>query len=563
MLPYEVRHAAVADLARAGARLRPDHLVADARRCGLRGDGVTNDQPALAALVERLGAAYADDGRVRVIWCPPGVYSIRDAGTVWRSGVSLIGAGPGATRFVLSNPGNRADPTPLAHFTTLEHGADRDHHIADCTFAGFEIDGSGVALTQYDHLAKGLGLQYVLRGRFQDLYIHHTAATGLGCDFLQDTVISQVVANGCGRLDDGREMGGAGIGIGIGGWGTSERLSVSDCTTVGNGTNGIFVELQKDYWPPPRGIRIIGCHAEGNRFGISDWGADGLIVSACTLIGNLEAGFDVSALGTAGVAGRGGIVADCVIDGNARDGISVGNTPGPYVIRGNRISGNGGYGYREHNLGRGYQEPALDIVLDGNEIWGNSLDGVRVDRALTDAALVGNRIRNNGRRVGPAATGGGTSVAYTAMSMVDTSADWAPDGHRGKILRVRDRVAVVTANTATELTLAPVRPGAQTAWSGAVPAPGTSYELPAGPDIRAGVAIAAPVDSATIRGNRIWDNQREKTQSYGIWITGRGSCTGCRVTDNDLAGNARRAIRLDTPPTGGRWARNQEELDWG
>nr|WP_244454297.1 right-handed parallel beta-helix repeat-containing protein [Micromonospora echinofusca] len=542
-------------------RLPPDELVRDARRYGLRGDGVTNDQPALAALVSELGDAYAADGQPRMIWCPPGVYAIQDAGTAWRSGVSLVGAGPGITRFVLGNPGNRAEPVPLAHFTSEQHGAGRDNHLADCVFAGFEIDGSGVALTRYDHRAKGLGLQYVLRGRFQDLYIHDTAATGLGCDFLQDTVISGVVANGCGRLDNGSDLGGAGIGVGIGGWGTSERLCITACTTVGNGTNGIFVELQKDWWPRPRGIRIVGCHAEGNRFGISDWGADGLVVSACTMLGNLEAGFDVSALSRAGVAGRGGIVADCVIDGNVRDGISVGNTPGPYAIRGNRISGNGGYGYREHNLGRGYQEPALDIVLDGNEIWGNSLDGVRVDRALTDAALVGNRIRNNGRRMEPAASGAGPSVAYTATTLVDTTADWAPDGHRGKLLRVGERTAVVTANTATVLTLAPVRPGAPTAWSGPVPAPGTGYRLPAAPEVRAGIAIAAPVDSATIRANRIWDNQHEKTQDHGIWINDRGRCVGCRVVDNELAGNAGSALRLDTAPVGGRWAGNGDEPD--
>ena len=193
-----------------------------------------------------------------------------------------------------------------------------------------------------------------MRGVFRDLYIHHTAATGLGCDFLQDTLIDGVVVVGCGRLDNGEQMGGAGIGVGIGGWGTRRAAH----------RHQLHRRRQRHQRHLPRaaegrtghrraGIRIIGCHAEGNRFGISDWGADGLIVSACTMIGNLEAGFDVSAQGTTGVAGRGGIVTDCVIDGNVRDGISIGNTPGPYTIRGNRISGNGRYGYPQHNLGRG------------------------------------------------------------------------------------------------------------------------------------------------------------------------------------------------------------------
>ncbi|MFD1322582.1 right-handed parallel beta-helix repeat-containing protein [Micromonospora sonneratiae] len=535
-------------------------LVCNAREHGLVGDGVTNDQPALAELVDRLGSACAADGRPRVIHCPPGVYSIQDRGTVWRSGVSLIGAGSGVTRFALSNPGDPTAPTPLAYFTTLQHGAERDNHIADCTFAGFEIDGSGVRLPSYDVLAKGLGLQYVLRGRFHDLYIHDTAATGLGCDFLQDTVVEGVLTVRCGRLDSGRQMGGAGIGIGVGGWGDVERLTITACTAIGNGTNGIFLELQKDYWTPPSGIRIVGCHAEGNTFGISDWGTDGLIVSACTMIGNLQAGYDVSAQGTAGVAGRGGIVTGCVVDRNVRDGVSIGNTPGRYVVRGNRISRNGRYGYREHDLA-GDGEPAREIVIEGNEIWDNGLDGIHVDAAMIDGAIIDNRIRNNGRRAA-AASAGGASVSYRATTLVDRAADWRPDGHRGKTLTVGSRTAVVTTNSATELTLAPVRAGATTAWAGEPPATGTPYRLPEAPTERAGVTVAADTDSLTFRGNRIWDNQDERTQTYGLWVTECGSCVSAAVEGNDLVGNAVSAVRFETVPSGGRWNGNQGFDGW-
>ncbi|MGN9778112.1 right-handed parallel beta-helix repeat-containing protein [Micromonospora sp. H33] len=533
-------------------------LWCDARDHGLCGDGVTNDQPALAALVDRLGEGYAADGRARVIYCPPGIYAIRDAGTVWRSGVSLIGAGPAATRFLLSNEGNRSDPVPLAFWTTVQHGADRDRHIAECTFADFEIDGSGVAMTGYSYLAKGLGLQYVVRGVFRNLYIHHTGATGLGCDFLQDTLIDGVVVVGCGRLDNGLQMGGAGIGIGVGGWGAIERCTIANCTTLGNGTNGIFLELQKPDWTPPRGYRIVGCHSEANRFGISDWGADGLVVSACTLTGNLEAGFDVSANGTAGVAGRGGILTDCVIDRNIGDGISMGNTPGPYTIRGNRITANGGYGYHEYDLGNGYRGAAAHVVLDGNDLSDNGLDAIRIDRPMVDAFLVGNRIRDNGRRCAPATVGAGNSVRYGRKSVSDVEGSWPPDGHRGKVLRVDGRTAVVAGNTATELTLAEVRPDAATAWNEAVPEPGSRYELPAPPPVRAGITVNAPVDSATVHGNRVWDTGAG-TQTYGLWITERGSCVACRIEDNDLAGNGDGGVRLDTPPVGGRWTRNHTD----
>lgn len=523
----------------------PDGLFCDARDHGLMGDGVANDQPALAHLVDTLGSAYAADGRPRIIYCPPGVYSIRDAGTVWRSGISLVGAGMGATRFVLSNAGNRVDPTPLAYFTTLQHGAGRDNHIADCTFSGFEIDGSGVALARYDYLAKGLGLQFVRRGRFRDLYIHDTAATGLGCDFLQDSVVEGVLTVRCGRLDTGQQKGGAGIGIGIGGWGPSERLTITGCTAVGNGTNGIFLELQQASWQPPRGIRITACHSEDNRFGISDWGADGLIVSACTMIGNHEAGYDVSAQGTAGIAGRGGIVADCVIDGNVADGMSIGNTPGRYTVRGNRISGNGRYGFREHNLA-GDPEPTSEIVLDGNEIWGNGLDGIRIDAGTTDGAIINNRVRNNGCRAEPGVCGAGETVSYTRTSLVDTGADWRPDGHRGKTVMVGNRTATVAANSATRLVLAPVRPGATTAWAGSTPPSGAGYQLPGVPAIRAGVTLAAATTNLVIRHNRIWDNQESKTQTHGLWVSGDGSRRSADVPDdNDFAGNAVAGTRFD------------------
>ncbi|SCL25798.1 right-handed parallel beta-helix repeat-containing protein [Micromonospora inyonensis] len=528
--------------------------LCNAREHGLTGDGTTNDQPALAALVNRLGDVFAANGRAQVIYCPPGVYAIRDAGTVWRSGVSLVGAGPGATRFVLSNEGNRAEPVPLAFHTAQLHGASPDHHLAYCTFTDFEIDGSGVASADYNPLAKGLGLQYVIGGLFRNLFIHHTAATGFGCDFLQDTLVEGVRVVGCGRMDNGLEMGGAGIGVGIGAWGAVERLTIANCSAVGNATNGIFLEMQYRDEPQPRGIRIANCHAQGNRFGIADWGADGLIVTGCTMTGNLEAGFQVSAKGTTGIPGKGGLLTDCVIDGNLRDGVSIGNTRGPYTVRGNRISGNGRYGYHHHDLGASDGTAAEEIVIESNDIWGNSADGIRFDRPLRDTVVINNRIRNNGRQRAPATAGGGESVRYRDTTLVDHQATWPKDGHRGKVLRVGDRLAVVAANDENTLTLAPIRPGATSAWSAATPLPGAAYELPAPPANRAGITINASVNAVTIRGNLIRDNG-PGTQTHGLWITDRGSCLNCRVVENDLDGN-RTAIQADTPAVGGHWEGN-------
>jgi hypothetical protein len=553
-------------------------LTADAQEHGLVGDGAADDRPALQKLVDALGDATAEDGRPRTVRVPAGRYVIRDRPVRWRSGVSLVGAGRGATCFALANPGAPTQPVPLAWFTAAQHGAGRDRPIADVTFAHFEIDGLGVATEEYEVLAKGLGLQYVLRGRFSDLYIHDTAATGFGCDFLQDTVVEGVLAERCGRQDPGEKMGGAGIGIGVGGWGPVERLAVTDCTARGNGTNGIFLELQQDDWVPPRGIRVTACHTEDNRYGISDWGADGLLVTGCTMLGNHVAGFDVSAQGTTSVGGRGGLVTGCVIDGNAGDGIALGNTPGPYGFHGNRVGGNGRYGYWQHNLAGGDQEPATDIVLESNDIHGNGLDGIRVDAPLHEPAIFGNRIRGNGRRAAPEADGGGEGVHCGPLSLTDERADWLPDGHRGKELTVgggpggaegatevsaegsaeaaAEVTAVVVDNTATRLTLAPVRPGADTAWPDGTPAPGTAYRLPDSPAPRAGLTAAAAVTHPYVHGNRVRDDGHPRTQLHGVWIAPGAVWTGGRVSGNDFSGNGSASTRFDSAPSGGRWRDN-------
>ncbi|MEU3679965.1 right-handed parallel beta-helix repeat-containing protein [Streptomyces sp. NPDC048405] len=536
-------------------------LTADAHEYGLVGDGVADDGPALQKLVDALGDATAADGRPRTVRVPAGRYAVRDRPVLWRSGVSLVGAGRGATCFELSNPGAPTRPVPLAWFTTAQHGAGRDRHIADVTFAHFEIDGLRVETEEYEVLAKGLGLQYVLRGRFTDLYIHDTAATGFGCDFLQDTVVEGVLTERCGRQDPGEEMGGAGIGIGVGGWGPVERLAVTDCAARGNGTNGIFLELQQDHWVPPRGIRITACHTEDNRYGISDWGADGLIVTGCTMLGNHVAGFDVSAQGTTSVGGRGGIVTGCVIDANPGDGIALGNTPGPYGFHGNRVSNNGRYGYWEHNLAGGDQEPATDIVLESNDIHDNALDGIRVDAPLHEPAFFGNRIRGNGRRAAPGTRGGGEGVHCGPLSLTDERADWLPGGHRGKELTVggpgeTEVTAVVVDNTATGLTLAPRRPGADTAWPEGTPGSGTAYRLPDCPAPRTGLTAAAAVTHPYVHGNRVRDDGHPRTQIHAVWIAPEATWTGGRVSGNDFSGNAAAPTRFDSAPSGGRWRDN-------
>jgi pectate lyase-like protein len=513
------------------AALHAPEGVCNARENGLLGNAKTNDQPALAALVARLGGMCAEDRRPRVIYCPPGEYLIADATTVWASGVSLVGAGVGATRFILANPGARNTVVALARYNEQLDGASAQRPLSDCTFANFEVDGARVELPKYDTRAKALDLQYMVRPMFRDLHIHHTPATGLGCDHLQDGSILGVIADRCGRLNSGREPGGAGIGIGVGGWGAIERLDIIDCIATGNARHGIFVELQQGKPHRPRGIKIVGCHCVDNRYGISDWGAEGLLVATCILCENHEVGFDVSAEGVAGVAGRGGTLSECLIDGNGRDGVSIGNTQGPYTVRGNRISYNGRHGYYQHNT-RSEPTPAREITIEGNDMWKNALDGVHFGAPTVDASIVHNRIRNNGRRVPGNVSRGGPGVSYLPCGLRDADAHWPVDAHKGKTLLVADMIAIVSSNNEQELHLLPWRPGAPTAWEKHRPSERTPYLLRDDASrVRAGITLAAPVRGAWIRGNRVWDNQERRTQTHAIFTAEGVPCEDCWIED--------------------------------
>src|SRR3954465_9085834 len=91
---------------------------------GLLGNGSANDQPALAALVERLGGEVKRDGRPRVIYCPPGEYLIAEATTGRRGGRPLslrrrgcrrgggVGAGGGGGRPAGGGGGGARPPPP-------------------------------------------------------------------------------------------------------------------------------------------------------------------------------------------------------------------------------------------------------------------------------------------------------------------------------------------------------------------------------------------------------------------------------------------------------------------
>jgi hypothetical protein len=92
---------------------------------------------------------------------------------------------------------------------------------------------------------------------------------------------------------------------------------------------------------------------------------------------------------------------------------------------------------QEHGAGRDNHIAAPPPRASAGMPFGNGLDGIRLEAPTTDALLVANRIRNNGRRCAPAASGGGRTVTYTETTLVDEAASWPEEGHRGKPVRGR------------------------------------------------------------------------------------------------------------------------------
>ena len=254
----------------------PEGLVCNARDHGLVGDGVTNDQPALQALVDALGAAYAADGQARVIHCPPGTYSIRDTGTVWHSGISLIGAGIGVTRFVLSNEANRVDLTPLAYFTAVQHGASRENVSPTAPSpASRSTDPASNRLATTTSPRGWAGSTCGAGGSGTSTSTHRR-------DWARPRLPPGHGGGGGERaplwrsiLGSRRAAPASASASAVGGRASGSRSPRAPPSATGPTASSW--SCSSPTWPPPRGIRITACHAEDNWLAF-DWGVQGLIV---------------------------------------------------------------------------------------------------------------------------------------------------------------------------------------------------------------------------------------------------------------------------------------------
>ncbi|MGP5296816.1 right-handed parallel beta-helix repeat-containing protein [Psychrobacter faecalis] len=299
---------------------------------GAKGDGLADDTLAIRSAV-----AAAPQGAT--IYLPRGVYRITST-IPWRTKLSLKGDGIGASIIKMDG----------YNFSAIEHtssgstggGDPLVTPLEDCHFEDFEIDGSGLTDTRSTPMGKGLFIIYMKRAIFRNLYIHHTIGTGLGCDFLEETVIDSVVAEYCGRNFAAGGIGQSGIGIGTG-WKEQESVRITNCHTNYNGNFGIFVEIQvgtQTY--RAQGATFANCYAKGNLVGFSNKGSGGTNFLNCHATNNTEDGFRIT---------------------SSRYSYN--------MIVGCRSEFNGSHGYYSNNTS------AYDMISDSVAI-GNALDGLYV-----------------------------------------------------------------------------------------------------------------------------------------------------------------------------------------
>lgn len=394
---------------------------------GAVGDGVTNDATAIQTAVT--AAPYGT-----TFYAPAGTYLLR-SGIKWKSGVSLIGAGPGHTILKPYNAGPLASGFSCIYdFTDGTVGAP----LQDVMFADFEIDGTGITTTSYDVGSKGINILYITRAFFRNLYVHACAASGIGSDQLVDSMIADCVCNDNGRqvgLGGVFDLGGSGIGIGTGKY-AEMSLSIVGCTVNGNGNHGIFLEHQPGTSVRSFGIRVVNCHASANRYGISDWGVDGLTTIGCTFNANTVYGWGNTKQGVAGFAGTNGLLEGCTFTGHTADSIRLGDGITRYAIRGNLIKINGTAG----TTGTGAAIRVADVDFPGstnsemtitdNDIVSVDGAGIRIDSTFNYGEISNNRIRNCGRYVGnaPALRAGISINAATTSLTVRNNTCWDGQG---------------------------------------------------------------------------------------------------------------------------------------
>ena len=338
-------------------------------------NGINDDSVQLQQMVDYLSANGGG-----IVYIPSGVYTQKSQ-INWKTGVSLIGDGQGRSILKVIHVGNGED------FGFASIGYDKStlaqikqEKMKNCRFENFEIDGSGMVNIKYNSYGKGLYLVYLYNCVFRDIYLHDISATGLGIDFLCNTIIDNVTVDNCGRLyktapNNAYRQGGAGIGIGTN-RDLNESFQIVNCRANNCGSFGIFVENQK----------LFDAKQEVD--------SKNMIISNNIVTNCYRHGIGVRAC-------DGVVIANNIIKRSGEDNIYVDNMTKNVTIMGNIIDGEQ---HSANGIGLHYYETwetqeqvgsLHNIYIQNNSIENTRLNGILLNTATINGVTIeGNKIKD-------------------------------------------------------------------------------------------------------------------------------------------------------------------------
>jgi hypothetical protein len=306
-----------------------------------------------------------------------------------KSNISVIGAG--AKRTTVAAYGS--------DYSIFQLLGSKGSEFKDIEIADMFLDGTTFSQPTYNVQTKGIFITYAKRLRLTNLLVYNTPATGIGADYLQDSVFHGCVVANCGRMWAGG-YGGNGIGVGTGMLDVRETLTISNCHVYSNGDNGIMFETQA--WE--NGVQysgymnVINCTSRDNGVdGFRNSGAMRINWIGNQSISNGANGFRVTGgLAQGGVdstvfVGKEDIFANNHVYGNANHGVYI---SGAAVDAALNISNNHIAGNSQHGI---YCDTKTNkMKINNNFIYLNGYDGIRLVGGGKDIEITGNHAYNNG-----------------------------------------------------------------------------------------------------------------------------------------------------------------------
>ncbi len=349
--------------------------------CDYTADG-TNDQTEINQAITA-AAALTYGGTV---FLTEGHFNI-SASIVPKSNVKIVGAGMTNTVLLgLSGLSNTAVVQDTTNFTAASP-------LTNFEASDFKIDGTSMNHTGYNVARKGFYIRHLARTTFRNLYIYNTPASGLGIDFLVDSVIDGNIIDTCGTAGN---LGSNGIGIGTAGdtagVETDEPLIITNNITKNNANTGIVVEGQSATVPTKRYI-IANNISYGNYDGIRVDATSDTIVSNNQSYENTNNGLFIDGTGAISNSDVSGIIVDGnLLTENGLNGIEIQDEAfaNKIIVSNNIVRENTNYGV---------SIKSSNSIVEGNIISDNGLTGLYVplgNGTVKEISIYNNTIINNG-----------------------------------------------------------------------------------------------------------------------------------------------------------------------